>query len=181
MSNERDGDMTLDPHGFEDRFEFQATIETSLAASSLASGHRRLSTAMVLTGWFALVAFSAFAVISRLGEPVALIVAVGIAVLAACLFQIDPLVRWQLNRYYSGVFGSNVVVEVRPSGMTFLNGDMTTEFGWTSITAIKANDEAVVFLKGRAPLATMPASAFESPAIRDAFVSMVRTRIRAAA
>ncbi len=91
--------------------------------------------------------------------------------------QIDPLVRWQLNRYYSSLFGSNVVAEVRPSSITFLHGEITTELPWTSITAIKANDEVLVFLKGRAPLAIMPASAFESPARRDAFVSLVRTRI----
>jgi hypothetical protein len=58
---------------------------------------------------------------------------------------------------------------------------MTSEIPWTSVTAIKANDEAIVFLKERAPLAIMPASAFESPASREAFVSRVRTRIPAPA
>lgn len=105
MSNDRDDEMMLDRHELEDRYEFQATIETSLAASALASGRRRLSSAMVVIGWFAIVAFSAFATILRLGMPVALIGALGIAVLAVFFFQIDPFVRWQLNRYYSSLFG----------------------------------------------------------------------------
>lgn len=180
MSNDRDDEMMFDTHGLEDRFEYQATIETSLAASALATGRRRLSTAMVVIVWFAIVAFSALATILRLG-PVALIGAVGIAVLPVFFFQVDPLVRWQLNRYYSSLFGTNVIAEVRPSGITFLQGGMLTELPWTSFTAIKANDEAVVFLKGRGPLAIMPASAFESRAKRDAFVSLVRTRIPVAA
>lgn len=181
MSNDRDDEIVLDGHALEDRFEFRATIETSLAASALASGRRRLSTAKVVIGWFAIVAFAAFATVLRLGMPVALVGALTIAIVAVCFLQIDPLVRWQLNRYYSSLFGNDVVVEVRHSGITFLHGGMTTEISWASITAIKSNDEAVVFLNGRAPLAIMPALAFGSPARRDAFVSLVRTKIRTAA
>lgn len=179
MSSERHADTMRDPQAVEERYEFLATMETSLAASALASGRRRLSAAMIVVAWLAIVVFSAFATILRLGIPVALIGALGIALLAVFAFQIDPLVRWQLNRYYSSLIGSNVVAEVRPSGITFLHGEMTIELSWTSITDIKANDKAVLFLKGRAPLAIMPASAFESPASRDQFISLVRARIHA--
>jgi hypothetical protein len=181
MSNDRDDEMTLDQHGIEDRFEYRATIETSLAASALARGRRRLGTAVLVIGWFAIVALGAFGTILGIDKAVTLVGALTIAIVPVCFFQIDPVVRWQLNRYYASMFGSNVVAEIRPSGITFLQGGMTAELSWTSFTAIKANDQAVVFLKGRAPLAAMPVSAFGSPAGRDAFVSLVRTRIPAPA
>lgn len=70
------------------------------------------------SGRGAIAGFSAFWAVLRLDTNVSLIVAIGVAVVATLFFQIDPQVRWQLNRYYSSLFGTNVVAEVRPSGVT---------------------------------------------------------------
>jgi hypothetical protein len=162
----------------EDRFEYLATIETSVAASALATGRRRLSVAMFVAGLVVIMVISAFAAIARLGILVSLVAVVVFSLLVGFVFQFDALVRWQLKRYYSSLFGVKVVVEVRSSGITVRHGDMTTELPWASITDVKANDSAVVFLKGRGPIAIMPTSAFESPGSRDAFISKVMSRIR---
>jgi hypothetical protein len=122
---------------------------------------------MLVVFWLAIVIAGVIVGALRINVLVLLVPAVITAAAVSLTFQIDPLVRWRADRYLSGFIGPDEIVEVRPSGITFKQGEMTSNLPWTSFTGIKANEKAVVFLKGRAPFGIIPASAFQDSKSRD--------------
>jgi hypothetical protein len=91
--------------------------------------------------------------------------------------QIDPLQRWQVDRYHGSLLGQTVTVEVDDTGLRFTNSLAASQVPWSTLTSVRSTDETVVFLRERAILGYVPTSAFRSSEDVLEFVTFARERV----
>lgn len=154
--------------------EFVSTAEMSLDARA-ALGSPRLNAfhfvgdlALVIGGiWFGII-----------GYPLGFLAAIFGALMLG-FSQVDPIQRWRIKRYYGSLLGRRVTVEMDEEGLRFTNDLGATQFPWPTLTSIRSNDKTVVFLRERAILGYIPASAFSSEDERIQAVKFARDHVAA--
>ena len=97
-----------------------------------------------------------------------------IGVLFLLFSQVEPIQRWLVTRRYGSLLGRHVTVEIDEIGLRFTNDLLASQIPWSTLTAVRANEQTVVFLRERAVLGYIPAIAFSSDKERLEFVRYAR-------
>lgn len=114
------------------------------------------------------------------GYPFGFLLAI-FGILMLVFSQVDILHRWQVNRYYGPLLGRRVTILADEVGLHYASDLATTNIPWSTLTAVRSNEETVVFLRERALVSYVPASAFGSSGEQIEFVRFARAHIKGAA
>lgn len=154
------------------RLEFVSTAQMSLDARSV-NGSPRMNT-VHLIGDLALIGVGVtFAIAGYvLGY---LFVIVGILFLV--FSQVEPVQRWLVTRYLGSLLGQPVTVDIDDESLRFASPLASTTIPWSTVTAVRSNETTVVFIRDRAVVGYIPASAFASNDERVAFVGYARAHV----
>jgi len=100
-----------------------------------------------------------------------------IGVLVLLFSQVDPIQRWLVVRKYGSLLGRRVTAEIDETGVRFRCELLASEVPWSTLTAIRTNEQTVVFLRDRSNLGYIPASAFSSDEERLEYVRFARDHV----
>lgn len=110
------------------------------------------------------------------GYPFGFLLAI-FGVLLLLFSQVDFVRRWQVNRYHGSLMGRRVTVVADEAGLHYASELATSNVPWSTLTAVRSNEDTVVFLRERALFGYVPASAFESSDEQLEFVRFARAHI----
>jgi hypothetical protein len=91
--------------------------------------------------------------------------------------QVDIFQRWQVNHDHGSLLGRRVTVIADETGIHYAGDLATTNIPWSTLAGVRSNEETVVFLRERALLGYVPASAFGSTDEQLQFVQFARAHI----
>jgi ABC-type multidrug transport system fused ATPase/permease subunit len=152
--------------------KFVSTAQMSLDARAV-FGNPRLNTFHLIGDLAVIVVGIALAMA---GYTIGSLIAI-IGVLFLLFSQVEPIQRWLVMRRYGSLLGRPVTVEIDENGLRFTNDLLASQVPWSTLTAVRANERTVVFLRERAMLGYIPASAFSSDEERLEFVRYARDHV----
>jgi hypothetical protein len=100
-----------------------------------------------------------------------------VAVFLFATARLPPLERWMIRLQMRSLIGGDSELVIGEDALRYRNpiGDGTIE--WSALTEVRENDRTVVFMRDRLLASYAPASAFASPAERQAAVAFARSKI----
>ena len=113
--------------------------------------------------------------IAILGQPFGLLLA-GVAAVALATTRVHPVQRWLIAKRFRSLLGRTTTVTVGVEGVRFESELGSGFMPWSSVTAVRSNTETVAFIRDRVLLGYIPASAFESAAVKAEVVAYANER-----
>ena len=85
--------------------------------------------------------------------------------------------RWIYGRGARGLVGEMCEYDADEEGIHYSHALGMGLLPWSSLTEVRANDQAIVLRRDRYMAASLPTSAFESPAECSSFLAFARSRV----
>ena len=171
-SSEITGDSDSDGAHVFRPLAFVTTVQMSLDARAVV-GNPHLNRFHLLADLALVVGGIGFGIA---GYPIGLLAAL-FGVLLLLFSQVEPFQRWLIVRNHGSLLGQHVSVEIDDVGLKFSSVLAVTQVPWSTLTAVRTNESTVVFLRERAHIGYLPASAFRSDEERLGLVRFARDRI----
>jgi hypothetical protein len=152
--------------------KFVSTAQMSLDARAV-FGNPRLNTFHLIGDLALVVGGVGFAIA---GYAVGSLIAI-FGILLLLFSQVEPIQRWLVTRRYGSLLGRHVTVEIDEIGLRFTSDLLASQVPWSTLTAVRMNEQTVVFRRDRVSLGYIPASAFSSNEERLEFVRFARDHI----
>jgi hypothetical protein len=155
-------------------FRFVTTAELSLDARALRANPRLNAFWTVMLGLEILLG----AAVAVQGFVVGWFFVI-LGVLFYLYSYVEPVLLWRIRRRQRDSLGREVTVSIDDVAVHFGTSVMSSDVPWSSFTAIWVKPRIVVFMRGRRPMAYLPASVFASADERDEVIAFARARIAA--
>jgi hypothetical protein len=90
---------------------------------------------------------------------------------------VEPILIWRIKRRRGSLLGQPLTVVVDGSGLRSTSEFCSGQILWTAVTSVRSTDRIVLFMRGPATLAYIPAAAFASATERAEVVAFARSRL----
>jgi hypothetical protein len=113
-------------------------------------------------------------------DPLTGVVALVAGLLTVGAAQTRYFDRWRVRRGARRIVGTRASFEIGDEGLLAETATITGRVPWSSVTALRANERILVFMRDRLPVAWIPTRAFASEADLSATTQFIREHITGA-